>query len=169
MRAERKRLLADGLIAGFVGYALVVGFFLIWNVAAGRPAFHTAALMGSALFGGLRDPAQLVIEPGMVIAFNGVHLLALLAFGFFAAWLVYETELHPEFWYLAFFLFLVGAVGGYAAVLAVSLVTGSLLSPWLMVAASLVAALGMAGYLAASHRALMRLIRTAPDRLGTVD
>ena len=169
MRTERKRLLADGLIAGFIGYGVVVASFLAWNVAAGLPPFHTAALMGAALFGGLRDPALLVIEPGMVIAFNGVHLAAFLGFGFVAAWLVYETEQHPQFWYLAFFLFLVMAVAGFAVVLATSLVVGSLLPPWEVVLASMASAIGMATYLVGSHRGLVRLIRTAPERLGTVD
>ncbi|HUG41521.1 MAG TPA: hypothetical protein VMM12_13620 [Longimicrobiales bacterium] len=169
MRAERRRLIADAVVSGLIGYALVVACFLIWNLASGRPPFHTAALLGSALFGGLRDPALLTVDAGMVIAFNGVHLLVFLGFSLFAAWLVYEAERHPEFWYLAFCLFVVGAVAGYAAMLAMSLLVGSLLSPWAIVAASLLSAVGMAGYLVGSHGALIRTVRSAGERLGTVD
>jgi hypothetical protein len=105
----------------------------------------------------------------MVLAFNGVHMVAFLAFGFFAAWLVYEAELHPEFWYLAFFFFLSAAVLSYAAVLALSSVVGNLLSPWLVVASTMVGALGVAAYLAGSHRALIRAVRTSDGRLGMAD
>lgn len=169
MRADRKRLILDGLLAGVIGYAVVVAFFIVLNLAQGRSPFHTAALLGSAVFGGLRDPGLLVLEPGMVLAFNGVHIVAFMLVGFFGAWLVYEAELHPQLWYLAFFLFLVGGVVGYAAVLATSLVVGHVLTPWHGVVANLLAALGMAAYLVASHRGLIRVIRESPGRLGTVD
>lgn len=167
MRADRKRLIADGFVAGLVGYALVVSFFLVWNLAAGRPAFHTPALLGAILFGGLRDPALLVVDPGLVIAFNGVHLLAFLLAGFAAAWLVYETERHPELWYVAFFLFVIGSVAGYAAVLVLSLLVGRVLGTVQIVGASLLAGLGMAGYLVGTHRGVLRAAVESGDRLGT--
>ena len=169
MNPKRRRMLADGLIAGVVGYGTVVVFFALWNLATGRSPVYTAGLLGAALFDGLRDPALLALEPGMVLAFNGVHMVAFLAFGFFAAWLVYEAELHPEFWYLAFFFFLSAAVLSYAAVLALSSVVGNLLSPWLVVASTMVGALGVAAYLAGSHRALIRAVRTSDGWLGMAD
>lgn len=159
MLAHRARMLRDALAAGFVGYLAVVVFFGTWNVAAGRSPFHTAALLGEALIGGLRDPAALAMDPGAILAVNGVHLLGFIAFGFFAAWLVYEVELHPDFWYLAFFFFLAATVASYAVVLAVTLLVGTVISPWLVLGSSLVGALAMAGFLAGSHRALFRAIQ----------
>lgn len=157
-------MLTDALLAGVIGYGLVVLFFVVVNLAQGRSPFYTAALLGSAVFGGLRDPAQLLIEPGMVLAFNGIHLVAFLLFGLFAAWLVYETELHPEFWYLGFVLFLSAAVLSYAVVLAFTVLVGALVSPWLVVASTAIGALGMAGYLAGVHRPLWRFIATEAGR-----
>lgn len=170
MNAQRRRLIADGLAAGLIGYALVVAFFVVVNVAVGRSPFYTAALMGEALFEGLRDPAAVTLAAGPVLAFNGIHLAAYLLFGFFAAWLVYETELHPEFWYLAFFMFLGAAVLSYAAGLAVMALVGNPLSTWTIVTASLLAAVGMAGYLTASHRSMLESINEAGEtRLGRVE
>lgn len=61
MLAHRARMLRDALAAGFVGYLSVVVIFGTWNVVAGRSPFHTAALLGEALIGGLRDPAALAM------------------------------------------------------------------------------------------------------------
>lgn len=170
METGKRRLIADGLAAGLIGYALVVGFFVVVNLLAGRPAFHTAALIGEALFNGLRDPAAVTLAAGPIIAFNGVHLLAYLLFGFFAAFLVYETELHPEFWYLTFFLFLGAAVLSYAAVLAVMALIGNPIATWAVVAGSLLAAAGMAAYLTVSHRSLMEAIGNGEEtRMGRVE
>jgi hypothetical protein len=164
MTEQRKRLLADGLVGGLLGYIAVVAFFTAVDVLAGRPPLYTAAFLGQAVFGGLRDPAGFMIDGGLVLAFNGVHLLAVLVFAFFAAWLAYEAELHPEFWYVAFFLFLAAAVFGYAGVLAVTVMAGAALSPWLIACAGLLSAMAVAGYLLGSHRGLLRTIRegTAP-------
>lgn len=162
MTDQRKRLLADALIAGVIGYGVVVLFFGVLNLLQGRSPFHTAALLGGAVFGGLRDPGAVLLDPGLVLAFNGLHLLAFLLFGLFAAWLVYETELHPEFWYLAFVLFVTAAVASYAVVLALTVLVGGMLSPWLMVFSTLLGALAMAAYLAGVHRALFRSILRTP-------
>lgn len=170
MDTDKRRLIADGLAAGLIGYALVVGFFGVFNLVGGRPSFYTVSLIGEALFAGLRDPAAVTLAPGPIMAFNGVHLAAYLLFGFFGAFLVYETELHPEFWYLTFFLFLGATVLSYAAILAVMAVIGNPVSTWAVVSASLLAALGMAVYLMASHRSLLRAIGDGQEtRLGRVE
>ena len=158
MDAQRRRLIADGLAAGLIGYAVVVVFFVVLNVTMGRSPLYTAALMGEALFDGLRDPAAVTLAPGPILAFNGIHIAAYLLFGFFAAWLVYETELHPQFWYLTFFLFLGATVLGYAAILAVMALIGNPVPTWATVGASVLAALAMAAYLTASHRSLVEAI-----------
>ena len=127
MRANRRRLIADGVITGMIGYGVVASFFVVVNLVTGRSPFHTANLLGAVLFGGA-DAAAATIEPGLVIAFNGVHLAAFLVIGFFAAWLVYETELHPVVWYVAFFLFLIAGIGTLAVMLAGSGLAGGVLA-----------------------------------------
>lgn len=168
MNAQRRQLFADGLVAGIVGYAVVVLFFGGWNLVEGRSPFYTAGLLGAAVFDGLRDASALTLAPGPVIAFNGLHMVAFLAFGFFAAWLVYETELHPAYWYLSFFLFLAAALLSYAAVLAVSTVLGELISPWLVVGSSVLGVAGVAGYLIGVHRSLIRRLRAPAEPPGAI-
>jgi hypothetical protein len=159
MTEQRKAMLVDGLVAGAVGYAAVAVFFMVLNVMVGRPALYTAALLGEMVFGGVADPSVVTMDPTMVIAFNGVQLVALLLFGFFAAWLVYETELHPVLWYLAFALFVVATVAGFAVVLVMTVLIGAVVSPWLVVSASILGAAVIAAYFAIRHRSLVGAIR----------
>lgn len=159
MNDRRARMAQDSIAAGTIGYLAVAVFFAVWNVSGGRSPFYTAALLGEGLLGGLQDPSLVALDPGMIIAMNGLHLFAFLLFGLFAAWLVYEVELHPDFWYLALFLFLAAIVVSYAAVLALTVLIGGLFSPALVVASSLVGAAAMAAYFARAHRPLLRFIR----------
>ncbi len=87
MKPEKSEVFAQGLVAGFLGYATVVGFFALLNALAGKSVFFTAALLGSALFYGARDLAHVAVAAGPVLSYNGVHLLVFVAFGVAAAWL----------------------------------------------------------------------------------
>jgi hypothetical protein len=93
-------LILQGMAAGLIGYATIALFFLIADPVAGRPLFYTAALLGSALFNGLADPAGLEIGPGPVLAYNGLHFLVFLLLGFVAAWLAHLSERLPVGWIL---------------------------------------------------------------------
>lgn len=137
MTTQRRRLIADGLAAGTIGYALVAVFFIVLNVAGGRSPLYTVALIGEAVFGGARDPGVVAVSAGPVLAFNGVHLSAYLLFGLFAAWLAYATTLHPELWTPALLLFAGGAVVSHAGALTVLALIGSPLPTASVVTASL--------------------------------
>jgi hypothetical protein len=163
MTEQRKRMLADGLVAGLIGYVMVVALFMAVDLITGRAAFHTAVVLGEALFSGVTVPGSVAGQWAPILAFNGVHLLAVLGFGFFAAWLMYEAEQHPQFWYVALFLFLAGAVFGYAGVLALTVVAGVTLSPWLVGSAGMLSAVGVGLWLVSGHRSLVRTIRTSPN------
>src|SRR5512132_1215079 len=54
------RIAREGLVSGLLGAAAVAVWFLLYDTAAGAP-FRTPALLGAALFHGLRDPGALVI------------------------------------------------------------------------------------------------------------
>ena len=163
MTAQRRRLIAEGLAAGLIGYALIAAFFVALNLAAGRSALYTVALVGEALFTGVREPTAVTLAAGPMLAFNGLHLAACLLFGLFGAWLGHEADRHPEFWYLALFLFLGATVVSYAGVLALIVMVGSPLSTGSIVAASLVAAVGSGTYLVARHRSVVRAVRRARE------
>jgi hypothetical protein len=90
-----------GMAAGLIGYATVVVFFLAADPMGGRPLFHTPALLGAALFYGLREPVGLEIGPGPILAYNGIHFLVFLLLGFVAAWCARLSERLPMGWVLA--------------------------------------------------------------------
>lgn len=168
MTPQRRRLIADGLVAGTIGYALVALLLIALDLAGGRSPLHTVALIGEAAFSGTGEPAAVAATAGPVLAFNGVHLAAYLLFGFFAAWLVYATGRHPELWSLALLLFAGGAVVSYAGALMVLI--GSPLSTASVVAASLVGSAGVGAYLGVSHRTTIRSIRDSGETpLGRVE
>ncbi len=151
MRPETKLTLRGGLFAGLLGYATVVVVFAAANTLGGRSPFYTPAMLGSAMFYGLRDPATLVVAPGPVLAYNMVHVLAFVVLGTLAAWLVTVSERYPSARFLA--LFVLVFVGGhvYAALLifAEPLLRGA---AWLIIAvASIAAAVVMGWYLLRLH------------------
>jgi hypothetical protein len=169
MTAQRRRLIADGLVAGTIGYALVAVFFVIVNLAGGRSPLYTVALVGEAVFGSA-GPAVAGGTVGPVVAFNGIHLVAYLTFGLFAAWLAQATDLHPQFWTLALLLFAGGAVVSYAGALTVLALIGSPLSTASVVAAGMVGTVGVGAYLAVSHRTIIPSIRDSGETpLGRVE
>lgn len=166
MRPEREEVLLQGVIAGLVGYAAVALFFIVVNLIEGRSPFFTPALLGSALFYGLRDPADLIVQPGPVLAYNGVHLVIFLIVGMAAAWLVFEAELHHYLWYIVFFLFLAGFILSLAVVGVLGAVIGRLIPWWSVLGANLTWALAIGGYLWLTHRGLVRDLQRE-QRSGT--
>ncbi len=163
MNETRRQILFEGLVTGIIGYATVAFVLGLLDVASGRPFFYTAALLGQAVFGGFGESGASFVTPGAVFTYNGVHLISFLVFGFLVATLVVETELHPAFWYVSFFV-LLGAfflvtlvVSGFGAAL------GGELPWWRVVLANVVAALAMGTYLLLAHPRLLREVREHGD------
>ena len=109
MKDETRRVLEQGLVAGVLGHITVALVFAVENLAAGRSLFYTPALLGGYLFYGVTDPAQLQIQAGYVLAYNGTHLLVFLAFGVIGAWLAMIADRGWQLWYLSVFFFLLVA------------------------------------------------------------
>lgn len=145
------RILTDGLVSGLVGYATVVLFFALLNVIQGRSVFHTAALLGSHLFFGLKSPADLVIAPGPVLAFNGLHAALFLCAGFFMACLAEIAERIPQGWYVVVILFLIVMPHVIGLPVWFTDPIQAEIPLWYVVAASSMAAVAMGGYLLAVH------------------
>lgn len=106
MRPERTTALTQGLVAGLIGYGVFVLFFAIANAIVGESPFHTASVLGTALFSFEPSAASAVAAP--VIAYNGLHLVASLFMGTVASFLVLEVDLNPSLWYFVMFLFIAG-------------------------------------------------------------
>lgn len=138
----------EGLVAGLIGYAAVALFVGAYDLVTGRSFFHTVATLGRGLVADSGPPGT--IDPSAVFAFNGLHLLAFLAIGVVIAKLAYAIELHPVFWYLAFF-FCIGVF--FASVAAISAIDPhrEAIPGWVIVAANLVAGTLMGTYLVRRH------------------
>ncbi|HSE02805.1 MAG TPA: hypothetical protein VLK35_01530 [Methylomirabilota bacterium] len=91
MNAERQQGLWNSIYTGLTGYLAVAVFFIVVDPLLGRGLFYTPALLGSALFYGLSDPAALTIQPGPVIAYNGAHLVVFLVLGLIVGELTYAS------------------------------------------------------------------------------
>jgi hypothetical protein len=162
MRSETKAILTGGMFAGLLGYATVVILFALLNALAGRSLFHTPAMFGGALFYGLDDPATLQIAPGPVLSYNMVHVLAFVAAGLFASWLVAKAEKYPVARFIILFVLIFVAAHIYAALLVFArpLLAGS--AWWEIGVVSLSAMLVMGWYLLRQHPLLRRQLRTIP-------
>ncbi len=161
--ARAQRLLLEGLVAGLIGYATVVVYFSVLNLVQGRSVFHTAALLGAGLFYGLESPAELVIEPGPVLAYNGVHTLAFVVVGGFMAWLAGLAERIPQGWYLVGVLFLVVLAHVFGLPLWFTEPIREQIPLWHVVVATSLAALAMGLYLLAAHPRLRASMREYGD------
>ena len=109
MEAHVRRVLGQGLVAGMLAYAMVVLLFLLLTLISGRPLLLTAAELGSVLTGGPAAEGGRAL-PAPVLAYNGVHLLFMLALGMAGAWLFHEWSIHPQAWYAVLLALVAGAV-----------------------------------------------------------
>src|SRR3989442_7173790 len=93
------RILREGFIAGLIGAGVVALWFLIVDIIAGRP-FFTPAMLGSAVFWGVHDPALVVIEYSRIIGYTMIHVTAFILVGTVAAAPAAEAEVAPGTLYL---------------------------------------------------------------------
>lgn len=159
MRTETEVILRGGLFAGLIGYVTIVVFFAGLNLIGGHSPFHTAALLGSALFFGLRDPALLQVTPAAVLTFNMVHALVMLAVGFLTSWLVAKSEKYPVLQFAVLFALIFVGFHLFAAVV---FFAGPLMGrgAWIEIAlASVAAAVAMGWYLLRIHPELRQELR----------
>jgi len=121
----------------------------------GEGVFRTAALLGSALFFGVREAGDLVAGPAPIIAYNGVHILVSMVIGLGAAWLIFQTEKNRPLWFLVFFVFLAGFIYSVAVVGVLAAEVVQLLSWPVITVANLAAGVTAGGYLWRRHASLL--------------
>ncbi len=145
-------LLGEGVQTGLVGAGAVALWFLVVDLLAGRP-LHTPALLGAVL-AGAPDPA-LAAEGdgrlGMAALYTVCHLVAFMALGVLATFLVHRAQRTPSLLALLLMLFAAVEVAftGFVALLEVNAI-GDI--AWYQVAAgNVVAALAMGWFLVRNH------------------
>ena len=149
------RAVREGIWAGLLGAAAVAVWFLVYDTAAGVP-LRTPALLGAALFQGLREPSALVITLPLVLQYTVVHGAIFVAFGIAAAGLLALADRDPRLLFGLVMLFCCFEVF-FAALL-------TILAEWLLEAipwwtilgGNLVAAIVMLGFFFREHRVTWR-------------
>src|SRR5205807_10630895 len=87
-------ILREGVIAGIEAGVVVALWFLVYYLAMAQ-AFRTPALLGAAIFTGLRKASALDITPALVIGYTIIHFIAFIAFGLAAALIIEASEREP--------------------------------------------------------------------------
>lgn len=151
--SEERPVLRDGVIAGLIGATVVALWFLVFDIARGRPLL-TPALLGSAVFQGLTDPAAVTISPGPVILYTILHGVAFIGFGVVAASLILAAEREPSLLvafvilFACFEAFFIGAVAALGTSMLGALVW------WAILIGNLLASAAMIAYFFVNHRRL---------------
>ena len=157
MNVERQRALWNSIYTGLIGYLAVAMFFVVLDPLLGRGLFYTPALLGSALFYGLADPAALTIRPGPVIAYNGAHLVVFLVLGLVVGELTYlSVRLRQQAWYLVSMLVILVLGHLYVALWVLTEPVRSALPVWVITVAGLVAVAAMVSALLVLYPQLRR-------------
>jgi hypothetical protein len=149
------RTVREGIWAGLLGAAAVAIWFLVYDTAAGVP-LRTPALLGAALFQGLREPSAVQITLPLVLQYTVVHGAAFVAFGIAAAGLLTLADRDPRLLFGLVMLFCCFEVS-FAALL-------TILAEWLLEAipwwtilgGNLLAAIVMLGFFFREHRVTWR-------------
>lgn len=155
------RIAREGFMSGFIGAASVALWFFIVDVVAGQP-FFTPAMLGQALFWGLRDPAMVEITFPAVIGYTMMHALAFVVVGMLTALLAFEVELFPSTLFIVVVVFAAFEFGFYVIVATLAQpLLGAL--AWTNVAiGNAIAAAGMGYYLWRAHPRLREELKEHP-------
>src|SRR5690606_866428 len=151
------RIIREGIIAGLIGAGTVAVRFFLIDAVAGRLLFTPAAL-GSALFYGTSQVAQVHVDAITILGYTFLHVAAFLIAGTIAAALAVEAEQHPPL-LLAFVLLFVTFETLFIGLIAI--VASWLLdaiSWWTIAAANILAAIAIGIYLWREHPALRRVM-----------
>jgi len=147
------RVIREGVLAGLIGAALVALWFLLFDLAKGRP-FETPALLGAAVFQGIRTVQEVQVTAAIVLGYTVLHGLAFVAFGLLCAILIAAADREPALAWAFVLLFACFEVFflGLVAIFARSVMSG--LVWWAILAGNLLASAGMLAYFFRGHRAL---------------
>ena len=148
-------LLIRGLITGLIGAGAVAVWFLVLDIARGRP-FFTPAALGSLVFFGASSPDAVRVDLATVTAYTVVHLAAFAAVGIALEWTAVRLERTPGVWLMALLTLIIlealfiGTVGALS-----SWVLGAL-GVWAIGIANAIAVAAIGAWLWLTHPALRR-------------
>ena len=159
---RRGHALREGVTVGLIGAATVMGWLFIVDLAAGMP-LRTPALLGAALFDGVRDAAAVTVTARLVAGYTAVYLAGFAALGLGLAGLFALAEREKRVLALIFILGCCLVVVFLAMVYALSQWLGQAVTPAIFLTAHVLAAVAVVGVLAYFHGRLLRRLPEALD------
>ncbi|NIM48539.1 MAG: hypothetical protein GTN62_02535 [Gemmatimonadales bacterium] len=156
-----RRIVGKGFVAGLIGAVIIAVWFLIVDTIA-RDPFFTPAMLGSALFWGLRDPHAVQIAFQSVVVYTMIHVLAFVAIGLLAAYVTCQVERFPSTLFVVVVLFAAFEFGFYIIVALLGQPLLGALVWWNVAVGNGIAALGMGYYLWRTHPRLRERLAAHP-------
>ena len=96
MHQSKVRVIADGVVAGLLGGAVIAVWFLIFDAVNGRPLW-SPALLAAALLHGSREPVLMTQTAWALVAeYSVAHFLVFALIGAIGALLIDGAERTPE-------------------------------------------------------------------------
>jgi hypothetical protein len=96
MWQSKARIIADGIVAGLIGGAVIALWFLVFDAARGHP-LETPALLAAALQHGAREPIALTGTAWLLVGeYTIAHFAAFAIIGLIGALLIDASERHSE-------------------------------------------------------------------------
>ncbi len=96
MHQSKARIVADGVVAGLIGGAVIAVWFFIFDAVNGRPLW-SPALLAAALLHGSREPAVMTQTAWALVAeYSIVHFLVFALIGAIGALMIDGAERTPE-------------------------------------------------------------------------
>jgi hypothetical protein len=160
---RRHTIIREGLIAGLIGASIVAIWFFIIDLITAQALFTPAAL-GSAIFTGARDVADVQFALGTILGYTLIHGAAFIIVGIVAAAVLDQAEQSPPL-LLGFALLSVTAFTlfiGLVAIIAQWILQA--LAWWSILLGTLLAAVGMGIYLWRAHPKLGEYVRHSRER-----
>jgi hypothetical protein len=137
-------IVADGVVAGLMGAAVIAALFAVLGLATGRGALHVPAVLGAALFAGGGSEAA---APSPVLGYSVLHALVLMAIGIVMAAFARLAGAAQQGWYLG----VVGLLFIAGHIVALPIWFGdavqATLSPWLVSAGTTAGVVVISAYL----------------------
>lgn len=158
----RAHVLREGITVGLIGAAIVMLWFFVVDLAVGVP-LRTPALLGAALFDGVRYAEAVTPTAGLVVGYTAVHLAGFVALGLGLSGLLALAEREKRVLALIFILGCCLAVVFLAVVYGLSQWLGQAVTPAIFLAGHLLGGAAIVGVLAYFHGRLLRRLPEALD------
>ncbi len=153
MARGQRSVLREGIIAGVIGAVVVAVWFLLFDIARGRPLL-TPSLLGAAVFSGVSAPDGVPVALGPIVGYTILHVLAFIAFGVVAASVIAVSEREPALFIAFVILFAAFEMFFFAVVAALGQSMMGAIVWWAILVGNLLASVAMLAYFFRMHRAL---------------